>query len=508
VGGKNPINLTADCTADDNHPAFSPDGEQIAFQSDRDGGGIYVMGATGESVRHLTDSGFHPAWSPDGQEIAFATGWVARPEARWGGSQVWIVKVATGEKRRLVTKGGGDATQPQWSPHGHRIAYWGSLATAQRDIWTVPAAGGEAVPVTQDPAIDWDPIWSPDGRYLYFSSDRGGSMNLWRIPIDEKSGRVLGPAEAITTPSTDSAQISLSRDGRRLVYVQRSATRNVQKIAFDDRAEKATGEAAWITQGSKLAMSPDVSPRDGSVVFGTLAPSQEDIFVVRPDGSGLRQLTDDTYWDRQPRWSPDGRQVAFLSNRSGKFEVWTINQDGSGLRQVTFTAGKPNVQLPSWSPDGTKLAYTISTDRAYIMDLRKPWAEQSPEALPRLGADRWVTASAWSPDGRTLAGFVMQRTGISAGIALYSLGSDGYETLTSFGNYPVWLKDGRRLVFCYKEKLYLLDTATRKTHEIMYAPLSARTGEMLGVASLSPDNTTLFFTQGTVEADVWMLTGR
>jgi hypothetical protein len=73
VGGHNPINLTADADRDDTQPAFSPDGESIAFRSEREGGGLFVMGATGESVRRLTDSGHNPAWSPDGRQIAFGT---------------------------------------------------------------------------------------------------------------------------------------------------------------------------------------------------------------------------------------------------------------------------------------------------------------------------------------------------------------------------------------------------------------------------------------------------
>jgi len=72
VGGKNPIHLTKDSPDDDTQPAFSPDGERIAFRSERDGGGLFVMGATGESAKRLTDFGYHPAWSPDGQEIACA----------------------------------------------------------------------------------------------------------------------------------------------------------------------------------------------------------------------------------------------------------------------------------------------------------------------------------------------------------------------------------------------------------------------------------------------------
>ncbi len=508
VGGQKPNNLTADSPVDDNHPAFSPDGERIAFQSDRNGGGIYLMGATGESVQRLTDFGYHPAWSPDGKEIVFASTIIARPESRQSSnSQLWVVTVATGERRRLEIKGGGDAIQPSWSPNGHRIAYWGSIASGQRDIWTVAATGGEAVSVTEDAAIDWNPVWAPEGRYLYFSSDRGGSMNLWRTPIDERSGRVLGPPEAITTPSPDSAQITFSRDGRRLAYVQRVATRNLQKIPFDRTVEKAIGEPAWVTRGSKLAVMPEMSPQGDSLAFFTIAPSQEDIFVAAADGSGLRQLTDDAYKDRVPRWSPDGKRIAFMSNRSGKYEIWVIDQDGSGLRQVTFTPGKGGTSLPVWSPDGTRLAYTIGNDTTYVIDLRKPWAEQSPQALPRVGAAEWFQGFTFSADGRTLAGFIMQRSGLSAGIATYSFESKRYDTLTDFGLYPVWLKDGQRLIFCSKEKLYRVDVASKKVSEVMYAALSARTGEMLGAASLSPDKSTLYFAQGTIEADVWVLTG-
>jgi Tol biopolymer transport system component len=144
----------------------------------------------------------------------------------------------------------------------------------------------------------------------------------------------------------------------------------------------------------------------------------------------------------------------------------------------------------------------------YVIDPRKPWAEQSPQALPRPGRDEWFRGWTWSPDGRSLAGFITPRSGLSSGIAIYSFGSKRYNRLTDFGLYPVWLKDGRGIVFCFKEKLYVVDVASKKPREIMYAALSARTGEMLGAASVSPDERTLYFAQGTIEADVWMLTAQ
>ncbi|HJX27869.1 MAG TPA: protein kinase, partial [Thermoanaerobaculia bacterium] len=207
-----PMNLTKGSPADDIQPAFSPDGQQIAFRSARDGGGIFLMGATGESVRRLTDFGFNPAWSPDGREIVVATEGAFDPTARYSRSQIFRIDVATGTRRSLAVP---DGVQPSWSPHGLRIAFWGiEQPASRRAIWTIPAEGGVPKIVVRDAFYNWSPVWSPDGRFLYFASDRGGSMNLWRVAIDERTGHVPGEPEQITNSSEWSALPSLSRDGR------------------------------------------------------------------------------------------------------------------------------------------------------------------------------------------------------------------------------------------------------------------------------------------------------
>src|SRR6266516_643050 len=263
VGGKNPLNLTKDSAADDTQSAFSPDGERVAFRSERDGGGIFLMGATGESVKRLTNFGFNPAWSPDGKEIACADDGPLDPAVRnYPNSRIWAVNVATGEKR-LVTK--EDSIQPNWSPHGYRIAYGGRRNAAQRDIWTIPVSGGEAMEVTNDAAVEGSSVWSPDGKYLYFASDRAGSMNVWRVPIEEQTGKVLGPPEAVTTPSPYSAQLSFSRDGQRMVYSQMVRVANLQQVGFDPAKETVTGQPVWITQGSRSANTPNLRSEERRV---------------------------------------------------------------------------------------------------------------------------------------------------------------------------------------------------------------------------------------------------
>ena len=315
VGGKNPINLTGDSAADESEPAFSPDGERIAFHSEREGGGIFVMGATGESAKRLTVFGHTPAWSPDGRHIVFASTALMGAENRLGRSQLFMI--STGEleqkERPLLTKGIEDALQPQWSPNGRRVAFW-AINAGNRDVWTVAVEGGAPVPVTSEPAVDVQPVWSGDGRHLYFLSNRSGSMNLWTVSIDEDSGKVQGPPEQVTIPSQYILHLSLAGDGRRLAYVSWAQTSKIYKADFDAAREMVTGAPTPVTHGSMNVGWQDISP-DGQWLAFTSSTNVEDLFVSRIDGRGLKQLTEDQYRDRAPRWARQESARVFLESR-------------------------------------------------------------------------------------------------------------------------------------------------------------------------------------------------
>jgi len=498
VGGKNPINLTKNCSNDDAQPALSPDGEEIAFRSERDGGGIFVMGATGESVRRLTNFGFNPAWSPDGKEIVFGTAMAWGPHSRISvDSQLWVVNVSSGEKRMLTNPAAiPDAVQPNWSPHGQRIAYW-AVRDGQRDIWTVSANGTQPVAVTQDAAMDWSPVWSPDGSRLYFASDRSGSMNLWRVRIDEKSGRVLGQAEPITTPSPYSGPFSISSDGRRIAYAQALDITNIQTAGFDPLKATIVSERRWITQGSRQAGYPDLSP-DGQ----QLAFHDGGIFVVKSDGTELRQLTDGVHNDRYPRWSPDGQRIAFHSKRGSEYDIWLIHRDGSGLQRLTWTSA-PILYFPVWSPDGNRLVYATQ-ENAFVMDLARAWKEQSLEQVPvpaEFGAKFYPWS--WSSDGRKLAGALIKSDGVTVvGLGIYSLESRQLERLPQIAYNPVWLRDSRRLLAQnHRGRLYVIDSQTKTSREILNVAPHALNG-----TTLSRDNRKLYLSVRVSEADIWLAT--
>jgi Tol biopolymer transport system component len=515
VGGQNPINLTKDSPAADTQPVFSPSGDLIAFRSERDGGGIFIMGATGENVRRLTDFGFNPAWSPDGKQIAISSESVTHPYARIGYADLWIVDAATGQKRIVLSgkeraeHGGGDATQPSWSPHGYRIAYWGLRGdTGWRDVWTVPAGGGPPVDVTNDAATDWNPVWSPDGRYLYFGSDRGGSLNLWRVPIDEQSGRTLGPPEPALLPATFVGQFSFARDGRHLAYRTQEARGTLFRIAFDSGAERLASAPAPVLQTSMVILNVDVSP-DGLWLAFRPGFGQEDIFLARTDGTGLRHLTDDAYRDRGPKFSPDGKRIGFYSNRGGRYDVWSINIDGSGLAPLTKNAAH-GPWFPNWSPDGTRLAFPDGTN-SYVFRLGASPGDGSIEPLPFPPGGGWMQVSGWSPDARVLLG--QRQSGSDRHLLLYSLETKKFDDLGpadsgeisvvgTLGALPVFLADGKRILYLGEgRRLSIFDVSTRRSR-----PVAGTEGLHITDFTLTKDNRFLYVIDDQLEADVWKAT--
>jgi serine/threonine protein kinase/WD40 repeat protein len=494
IGGERPINLTDDSASADTEPAYSPDGRTIAFRSERDGGGIFVMGATGENVKRVSTIGHNPSWSPSGGEILINEDPIIDPMARSGTKgQLWAIEVASGKRRPLTTP--MDAVQASWSPNGHRIAFWGVHRGGQRDIWTIASSGGDPKPVTTDEALDWNPIWAPDGRHLYFASERGGSMNLWRVPIDERSGEIRGAFEPVTTPSGYSQHLSFARNGRRLAYVEVARRVHLQRLSFDPEREQVVGAPSWILQDAKPVKNPQLSTDGKSFVFDSVEGSQEDLFLVRADGTGLRRLTDDGFKDRGPRWSPDGKQILFLSDRSGQYDVWRMNPDGSGLERVSFMTGERWAQAPLWSPDGNRILVNRNIGAPLIIDARVPFATQSPIVATPNDDDLDFFPWSWSPNGQVLAGHAHSYVGIRT----YSLTSREFQQFTDFGSRPAWLADSRRLLFIDSQKVYVLDSVTKRIKEVY----SAAPHRLQGM-TVSSDNRSINISLAINEADIWL----
>lgn len=255
-----------------------------------------------------------------------------------------------------------------------------------------------------------------------------------------------------------------------------------------------------MTQGSRTVRSASVSPDGQWIVFDTSLP-QEDLFIVRPDGSGLRQLTNDVARDRVPHWMPDSSRVLFYSNRGGTYGAWTIRADGSGLQPVDHGIQEP-LYNPMAEPGGERLVATIGSRGAALIDLAQPPGRRV-RWLPRPASGREAfSPTSWSADGQRLAGTLEADGSSIPGVVVYTVASGAYERLTAKGIIPVWLPDSRTLLYLDEGKIFIRSLDMGEPRLLLEPPLSS----LFTAVAVAPDGRTLYAVRESDEGDIWMMT--
>jgi serine/threonine protein kinase len=495
LSDSNTTDLSRESPGADMTPVFSPDGRTIAFSSSREGStGIFVMDRRGESVRRLTNGGSDPVWMPDGREIVYAGESSRDADGREQPSELWAVTLESGQRRRIT---GTDAIQPRVSPDGRFVAFWAlpvdaserQFASPERDIWVLPLGGGPRVRITATESMDWNPAWSPDGRFLYFSSDRGGTMNIWRVAIDRKTGRPLGQPVAMTAPTTYASAMSVGVDGT-VAYTAFDYDTLIRSIAFDPISGTVTGTAQNVVTGHRSWLHPDVSP-DGRFLTMRSFKGQEDVWVVGVDGTGLRQVTNDPARDRGSRWAPDG-SLLYYSSKAGTYQFWTIRPDGSGARQLTHGDLALNYPIPSH--DGRWVAATNPNTVEHFLFDAHDWAKP-PERLPAPPEKGQVYVRDWSPDDRRLA----SDDRLTGRVWIFDRSARTWERVGT-GRHPHWLPDGRRLVVANCHTISVIDTVTKTSRDVFTEP-----ERCVDAVTLSPDARQIYFTSALTQADIWTM---
>lgn len=242
------------------------------------------------------------------------------------------------------------------------VLFWAVVATAQdnpailfmsdrdgnREIYAMSEDGSDIRRLTNHPAEDTEPAWSPDRRQIAFSSNRDGDFAVFVMNADGTGiRRVTGDVGSFASSP------SWSPDGRRLAYVSNaSGITQIYTIAQEGTDERQ------ITQGGFESLDPVWSPDGRLIAFAANANGNFEIYVVRPDGTGARQITNDPTVDSDsPAWSPDGTQIAFAANGNSG-ELYVMDSTGSNLRLLTSVAST-FVSNPTWSPDGQQIVYVL-----------------------------------------------------------------------------------------------------------------------------------------------------
>ncbi len=445
--GQNVQRLTVN-RARDVYPRFSPDGKWIAFSSERNGNlDVFIIPSGGGTAKQLT---FHSAddtvlgWKSDSSGVLFSGN---RGEDFT--AQLYVVSVNGG----MPTKVGTDmGVQAAYSPDGRRIAYnpkgqvyWRKYyrGSNQTDVVVMDVASKQFKQLTDFEGLDSWPMWGNDGG-VYFVSDRegGGLTNIWRVSDNG------GKAERITSFKTgDVRWPAVSGDGRVIVFEHDFgiwkldlATKKATPIQLNIAAE-TQDNFSEVRPFSSQADDYDLAPSSTRVALSI----HGEIFTAPVEEGDLRQITDSPARDRSVSYSPDGKTIAYISDKSGREEIYLASADGAGeAKQITDIDTLKNSY--SWSPDSKEIALTSSDGKLSKIDAAtKKMTVLDSSAYGNIGSPRW------SPDGKWIA---YSKADITRTSDIYVIASSGAEKephkLTFDSNNdtnPRFAPDGRKLFF-------------------------------------------------------------
>jgi Tol biopolymer transport system component len=241
-----------------------------------------------------------------------------------------------------------------------------------------------------------DPVWAADGSHIYFASSRGGGLNLWRIRVTA-AGLAAGSPEQLTTGAGDDIQPTLSPKGDRLAFAVRGINSDLWRMPLSPTTGQPSGPPAPVVMTTRVESRGSWAPDGKSIAFNSDRLGEMNIWLRSLTDSTERQLTRGPGGDYQPNWSPDGRTLAFFSARSGNADIWAVTVADGKLIQLTHD--RETDTNPFYSPDGKQIAFVSDRDgRAEI------WAIGADGANPRRVTSIGVGGHflRWTPDGQSI----------------------------------------------------------------------------------------------------------
>ncbi|MFO0842596.1 MAG: S41 family peptidase [Gemmataceae bacterium] len=439
-------------------PRFSPDGKRLAFTAQYDGNTeIYVIPAEGGEPRRLTytatlgrddisdrmgPNNICMGWTPDGKYVVFRSRMDSFNDFL---GKLYKVPAEGGIPEELPLPRGGFCS---FSPDGKKLAYnrvFREFRTWKRyrggmadDVWVHDFETKETKRITDDPAQDIIPMWHRDK--VYFASDRTGRMNLFAVPSQGGASRQITNFKDydVKFPSLGDSAIVFEQAG--YVHKLDLDTEKVEKVSIRILEDRVSARGKLLNV-AKDVTNYEISPDGSRALFG----AHGEVFTVPAKKGPTRNLTNTPgVHERNSRWSPDGKHIAFVSDATGENEIWVTTPAGDGKpRQLTRGADTYKYEI-SWSPDSKKVLWSDKKNRVSYVEV------SGGHVVEVTHSKNWeIRDAVWSPDSKWVAYSTREDNGMSQ-VYLYSVEACKSTRVTE-GRFssgaPCFSGDGKYLYF-------------------------------------------------------------
>jgi len=467
----NPIQITRN-PAHDWQPDWSPDGREIVFRSERDGGGLYLVPALGGQEQKIASFGYEPRWSPRGDFILFAgsnaSDTIAEPRLYVvsGSARTAPEPVLTALVSKL-----GSSMSFGWHPDGERVSISGMHRDLGPGFWTMRFGDGEPVrsEMSEDARLGVPPRsfeWDSSGEAIYITAAEAGATNILRVQVDPRTLKWIGPPQRLTAGPRLYGDVAAASGGRRVAFVAEDVRTRAWSFRFDARTGRLQGDPRSVTDESLVVDGLDLTPDGRRLVFTARRAddweSPAGLWVKTLDGGAERLVLGDTLVRWAPRWSPDGRSVAYRVARPKANATPATMEDLLAIvdvetgREHDLTSPVPVAvwTVCSWCPSGECLL--ASHRDAQISEIVRLPAAAAPRAetqARRITSSRdlllWQATA--SPDMRWIAFNAHPRVNASTSTIFVVRAEGGPWTPVTETRYwddkPRWAPDGRTIYF-------------------------------------------------------------
>ncbi|HWI16375.1 MAG TPA: amidohydrolase family protein [Vicinamibacterales bacterium] len=469
--------------------AVSPDGRTLIIDLQ---GSLWTLPVSGGTATRVTEEFLdarQPAWAPDNRRVAF----------QGYADGVWHIYVmnADGSGLRAITSGPFDDREPSWSRDGSRIAF-SSDRSGNYDIFDLDVTGGTVRQLTNNPANDYSPAYSPIDGSIAFVSERDDRRRVWAIDTSTQAERSIAPAAgAVSAPSwsPDGSKViynviagnrsNLVVDGKEITSdedvfpfraqwvspteVIYTADGKIKRRSIGGSAATTIEFAAAITftRTAYAPMKRDFDSRSAQPVRGitspTLSPDGTQVAFlavgdlwITPIGGVARRLTNDRFVEMNPTWSPDGRSLAYSSDRDGAMDLWVRDLASGADKKVASGATKA-----SWSPRGSEIAYINRDGALAITGRAEPVHARTFETgRPTWAPEGWIAVTALQPYSTRFREGTNQLVLVSTtGAAPRRMNPVPHHSIgTRTNDGPVWSRDGSKMAFVMDGAIHVMPT--------------------------------------------------